>query len=393
MLDYVPCRNEVEHTARARLVQRLERIGHTATRPVPLEAAVSLLRAKLDARVPAPDAVGGVPWSAAGGHVHFTDLEHGGHTQRAATFLVGLDAVRFPGAGLHDALLVDDDRRRLTAGQAVPALPTAGDRVEEKRYALAALLARLRGQVTLSYSTWDAVEGRSVPPAAELLQAFRLKTGNAAADYDALHTALAPAASAIPRSTRLDETDVWLGALADGGTLRFGVPVVRAAYPGLDAGWRGGSQLLRRDVLTAYHGAIAARPRLDPRQNPELLLSASQLETLGTCPLRYLLRYVLRVRPPDDPELSPERWLNALERGALLHRLYERSLAVARGTAPLADEPSENPCSRCWRKRWRHNGQSRRPGRIYALEADACATMRAPSSRWCARMGSAGCRR
>ena len=329
LLAFVPCRNEVEHTAYARLRQRLERIERTATRPVPLDSAVALLTAKLDARVPAPDAAGGAPWGAAGGHLHFTDIEHGGRTLRPATFLAGLDAVRFPGTGLHDALLVDDDRRRLTAGQAVPALPTGADRVEEKRYALAALLARLRGRVTLSYSTWDAVEGRTVPPAAELLQAYRLLSRDPAADYDALHASLAPAASAIPHAgVQLDAADVWLGALADDGTLHYGVPVVRAVHAGINAGWHAGMQL-RGELLTPFHGAIAPRARLDPRRHPELLLSASQLETLGTCPHRYLLRYVLRVRPPEDPDLTPEQWLSALERGALLHRVYERSLTAA----------------------------------------------------------------
>ena len=374
VLEFVPCRNEVEQTAHARLVQRLERIERTATRPVPLAAAVALLTAKLDARVPAPDAAGGVPWSAAGGHLHCTDIDHGGYTQRAATFLVGLDAVRFPGAGLHDALLVDDDRRRLTAEQAVAALPTAADRFAEKRYTLAALLGRLRGEVTLSYSTWDAVEGRTVPPASELLQAYRLQSGDASADYDALHVALAPAASAIPRGlARLDAADVWLGALADGGTLRYGVPVVRAAYPGIDAGWRAGKLLLGQ-ALTPFHGAITPRPRLDPRQNPDLLLSASQLEKLGACPHRYLLRYVLRVRPPDDPEFSPEQWLDALQRGALLHRVFERALTGASDRPlPVAEPAFEQLVLAVLEEELaRQRAELPPPGEaIYALEADA----------------------
>ena len=64
---------------------------------------------------------------------------------------------------------------------------------------------------------------------------------------------------------------------------------------------------------------MVARPELDPRVNPDVVLSASRLEDLGTCPLRYLYRTVLRLRPPDDPEFDPDRWLNALERGSLLH--------------------------------------------------------------------------
>jgi ATP-dependent helicase/DNAse subunit B len=39
---------------------------------------------------------------------------------------------------------------------------------------------------------------------------------------------------------------------------------------------------------------------------------------------------VLGVRPPDDPQLSSEEWLSPLDRGALMHRVYERALSAAR---------------------------------------------------------------
>ena len=329
LLARVPRHGQVEWSASERVAQRLERIAHTATRELALADAVAYLTAQLDLRVPSPDAAGPAPWGAAGGHLHFSDLEQGGHTQRPAVFIVGLDAGRFPGSGRQDALLVDDDRRRLTEADTVAALPTAADRIEEKRYRFAVLLARLRGRVTLSYSKWDAVEGRALPPAAELLQAYRLLTGDVLADYERLHNALAPAASPVPHTaTALDAADVWLGALAHDGTLRYGVPVVRQVYAGLDAGVVAG-RALAGPVLTPWHGAVEPRPRLDARANPELVLSATQLQTLGTCPHRYLLRYVLHVRPPQDPVISTEQWLDALDRGSLLHHVYERSLTQA----------------------------------------------------------------
>jgi ATP-dependent helicase/nuclease subunit B len=326
MLAFVPNRSEVDGTAYKRLKQRLERLAATATRPTTLEAAISILSSKLDARVPAPDAPGAAPWSSSGGHLHLSDLDHGGYTGRAATFIVGLDAVRFPGTGLQDALLVDDDRRRLSEDTASAGLPTAAERVEEKRYLLASLLARLTNRVTLSYSTWDAVEGRAIPPAAELLQAHRLIARNGGADYEAMHRALSPAASAVPRRVQaLDRDDVWLSALTAGGVLRYGVPAVRAAFHGIDAGMRAGRALLG-PVLTPHHGVITPRLTLDPRVNESLTVSSTQLQTLGTCPHRYLLRYVLRVKKPEDPDTSAEQWLSALERGSLLHAVFERTL-------------------------------------------------------------------
>jgi ATP-dependent helicase/DNAse subunit B len=60
------------------------------------------------------------------------------------------------------------------------------------------------------------------------------------------------------------------------------------------------------------------------------VVSASRLEALGRCPLRYLFQSVLHVAPPDDPELDPDRWLDPLRRGGLLHTVYERILRSAR---------------------------------------------------------------
>lgn len=85
-----------------------------------------------------------------------------------------------------------------------------------------------------------------------------------------------------------------------------------------------------------HHGVITPRPELDPRQSGQVL-SASRLEALGTCPRRYLFRYVLDVRPPDDPALDPEMWLDPLRRGSLLHRVYERTVRQA-GEAGVVPE-------------------------------------------------------
>jgi RecB family exonuclease len=183
--------------------------------------------------------------------------------------------------------------------------------------------------VTLSYAAWDAVEGRAVAPASELLQVYRLITRNAIADYEALHRALAPAASPVPQAAApLDADDVWFRLLAHEGRLRAGVPAVVAVYPGLEAGVRAYRERVG-PVPNARHGIVQARRGMDPRDS-DRTTSAAQLQTLGTCPHRYLLRYILGIRKPDDPELSSEEWLTPLDRGALMHTVYERALSVAR---------------------------------------------------------------
>jgi ATP-dependent helicase/nuclease subunit B len=288
-----------------------------------------VLLSKLETRVPSPDSAGPAPWSSGGGHLHMTDVPHGGFTGRKATFVVGLDAGRFPGAGVQDALLTDEDRRALGKGEDA-LLPTTSEKLEEKRYALAELLTRIRGRVTLSYSAWDAAETRMVPPAAEMLQAFRLLSGKPLANYDELHKAL-PMATAIPRAEgAIDGADVWLRSLSHNGILRSGENVVREVFRSLDRGLRAKDTREARDVLTAHHGRITPRSALDPRQNPDVVVSASRLEALGACPRRYMFRYVLGIWPPDDPDMQPDRWLSPLDRGSLLHGVYERALGLAR---------------------------------------------------------------
>jgi hypothetical protein len=329
LLRFVPSEAGIDAAAHARLTARLERLAETARRPTSLDAAIAILVARVETRVPAGEGAGGAPWGSAGGHLHLSDLAHGGLTGRPSTFIVGLDAGRFPGGGVQDAMLGDEDRQavRTAAGAS---LATTAERLEEHRYQLAASLARLRGRVTLSYAAWEPAEARTVAPAAEMLQAFRLRTGNPAADYESLHTALAPHASPVPGTgARLDAADVWLGALAEGGGFRSGVTVVREAFRPLDRGLRALAGRKSRE-LTAYHGRIASRDALDPRRDPSIVVSASRLEWLGACPHRYFLRYVLGIRPPEDPALQPDRWLSPLNRGSLLHAVYERSLTLAR---------------------------------------------------------------
>lgn len=341
LLELSRAEHEVDRAARDRMLERLRRIETTLTRETTLRAALATLVEKLDDRVPAPETGGRAPWVSSGGRLHFTDIDGTGRSGRRLTFIVGLDAGRFPGVASTDALLGDGDRRRLSRGEEIPALPTTADRIEERRYAFAAALARLRGTVTLSYAAWNAAEGRSVAPSAELLQAYRLMTGDATADYDAMQKALAPHASAVPRGAQLDASDTWLAALDRDGILRRGAAAVAEAYPALSRGMRAD---VRRalDEPNPFHGVLEPRPSFDPRSR-DAAVSASQLQTLGSCPHRYLLRYVLGVRAPDDPEATPGRWLDARQRGSALHEVFERTLREARAAGVPADPraPSE----------------------------------------------------
>lgn len=343
-LRRMPAGRGPDALARDEILRTLDRIEATLRRKTHFEAALTILRRHLDLRVRAPrpgapddpdDA--GAPWLSEGGHLHLSDLDHGGFAGRPVCFLVGLDADHVPGSPGQDPVLPDADRRAIDAD-----LPTVADLSRERVHRVAALLARLRGRVTLSYGAWDASAARSVGPSPILLQALRVRAADASPTYENLHDHLGPLACAIPGGavTSLDSDDVWMGALAGDGVLRPGLDLVRATYPRLDHGLHAAGE--RRGGLPGpFHGVVEPRPELfDPRRNPETILSASRLEALGACPLRYLFATVLRLRPPDDPELDPDRWLTPLQRGSLLHAVYERTLRSARERGVAATDPA-----------------------------------------------------
>lgn len=337
-LRRVPRGRGPDRHAREEIGGILERIEATLTRRTEFRSAVTILRRHLDIRV-RPELVGedpdgaGAPWSSAGGALHLSDVEHGAYTGREAVFLVGLDAERVPGTGGQDPVLLDSDRRVLGAE-----LPTSAEVLRERIFRLAALTARLRGSVTMSYCSWQPTEARTVGPSSMLLQALRLTERDATLGFSDLYRRMGRVVSAIPPRGRpaLDSDDLWMSALGSGTVMHRGIDAVRAAFPSLDQGL---TTLAARTggAPGPVHGVIAPRPELlDPRRDSSTVVSASRLEALGACPLRYLHRSVIRAYPPDDPELDPDMWLDHRERGILLHRVYDRTLrrAKERGVKP-----------------------------------------------------------
>jgi RecB family exonuclease len=328
---------EAESSAHRLLTERLERVVATLHRVCTRSAALATLRTWTQIRVPPPAADGRAPWGSAGGGLHLTDVEHAGFSGRRATFVVGLDDAALGGSG-QDPLLPDSDRQRIVAALKLDGLPTSAQQIEERRHRLAAALARLRGSVTLSHAAWDATDGRTLAPSPVLLQALRLARRDDTVDYAELARTLGTVASAVPRGGAiLDSADAWLGALASRTGLRHAPASVAAGFPRLGDGVRARTELATQRP-GVRHGLLGPRAGLDPRNDPTRFVSATGLEALGSCGLRYFFRAVLRLRPPDDPAFEPDAWLDPLARGRLLHAVFEDTLRAAReqGYAPEA---------------------------------------------------------
>ena len=321
---------DTDDTARDRLLRILDRIEATLTRRTDFPSAAAIVRSLLAIRIPAPRTEGTAPWSSAAGHLYLSDLRHGSAAGRPLTFIVGLDSTRFPGSTIEDPLLLDRERLRLGHDE----LALARDRAADARFNLAQLVARLRGTVVMSHARWDPGEARALSPAPELLQALRLMRADASLNFDDLDRHLGSTESRLPRPevrVDLDAADVWLRALATSdGRLRNGLQAVARAYPRLGGGLAAAAAV-DTDAASVHTGIIGKRdPPLSYGDMRGRILSASRLESLGACPRRFLFANVLRISPPDDPEFDPHRWLDALQRGSLLHNVYEQTLKQAR---------------------------------------------------------------
>ena len=255
------------------------------------------------------------------GCLHVDHVRSGGHSGRPHTFVVGLDDGRFPGAGLQDPLLLDGERARLD-----PALATAGRRLEETILGFGRLLGRLRGAATLLWPCRDVVEDCERFPSPVVLDAFRQASGCAQADQrDLLLAAGLPASFAPEQPARaLDAGEWWLWRLTGEESVADAGELLARRAPHLA---RGVAAAARRasDAFTAWDGRVPlAGLDLDPTQPAGAVLSSNGLETAGACPRKFFYRYALDVIPLDQLVVDPERWLDPLATGSLLHELFEQ---------------------------------------------------------------------
>jgi ATP-dependent helicase/nuclease subunit B len=133
----------------------------------------------------------------------------------------------------------------------------------------------------------------------------------------------------MPGDRSIDATDFWISRFTGPGGLKEADESVFACYPGLYSGLAA-LEARESDTVTKFDGKVPADKTRDPRENPDLVMSASMIETIAKCPFSYLLNHVLRVRPLDELVIQPDRWLPPQDRGALLHELFRRFMTTLR---------------------------------------------------------------
>jgi len=276
------------------------------------------------------------------GAVHVSSLQDGGWSGRSRTWLVGMDESAWSMRTAQDPVLLDEERAAISA-----ALPSADRLARIRKQERDARLALIRGEVWLSYSSYDPGEQKGNAPAFEMLQIFRLKSGERDADFGAMDRASGESCGVMdaPRAganrVPIDAGDVWAALFPDGdGKRKDGWNAVLRAYPHFAEGHRAHT-LRRSESLTAYDGWVRrteAEEAGEERGVP--VISASQLELYAGCGLKYFFSSVLKLRAKETAEFDRSRWLRPHERGDLLHRIYRRYLeqATEHGTRQAAHD-------------------------------------------------------
>jgi ATP-dependent helicase/nuclease subunit B len=192
------------------------------------------------------------------------------------------------------------------------------------QYEMLTALASRDGQVVLSYPSFDVVENREKLPSSLLLQSFRMFKRDPSLGYsDLQHFLGSPAGySPLGHVQALDETEWWIEKALD-GHLANSDELVRYCYPNIDRG-RAALSARQDSAPTDYDGIVAEYGAEMLRHRNHISLSCSRIEYLAGCPFAYFVKHILNLSPPEEVAYDPERWLDPMQRGLLLHELYDR---------------------------------------------------------------------
>jgi hypothetical protein len=312
---YAVVRSEAEAGVLKRLVRRLRSSKSGADAPHSKAIATSVT---VDASAPAP------------GHIHVVPLAAAGLSWRKNVFILGLSEAAFPGTLANDPILTDEERGSLS-----PDLTVSAEVMRERAFQFGQALSRVRGNLYLSYSTAELSDGSRIFPSPLLLQAHRVASGNADADYEDLAKALGPPSGFIPGKLPLGTDEWWLSKMGDGGILKDARDIVLAAHPDLKAG-RNGIAAMQDPISGEHDGRLSRDPDFDPRESRRPV-SVTALENYASCPRQFLFRNLLGIELPQEVALEPGRWLDPLQRGSLLHEFYSRFLAQLKAAKQRRD--------------------------------------------------------
>jgi RecB family exonuclease len=311
--------SQLDHRAAAALLDHVRELKALDSFRGSLPTALRFIRERVQSLSVAPE-------RPRAGSLYLCTAAQAGYSGRPHVFIVGLEEGRVFPTATEDAVLLDREREAIS-----PALRRSVDKVDEAVYAMLARLATFGTdtKVTFSYSVRDTREFRETYASWLMLQAFRLKSGNAHASYQDMKAALGEPVSSIPSSRDVAVSDAgwWLRSVV--GSADEGAEAVAATFASVARG-RDAEAARRTPSFTAFDGLVpAAGAPLDPCA-PSNAFSVTELEGAASCPFRFFLKRGLGLRPVDERERDRDVWLDPLTRGSELHDIYAATLRRCR---------------------------------------------------------------
>jgi ATP-dependent helicase/nuclease subunit B len=254
---------------------------------------------------------------ASAGKLHIASYKKGNWQDKPYTFIVGMDSHKFPGITSEGTMFSEAEKtpyqHLLTDMQK--------NKIEQIR--LLHLLLNLKGKKYLSFSCFDTLNNQEQAPASLLLQLYRLSRQNWEISYEEFSNSLGEMKKFIPtdKTEFLDEEDVFL--YFSNKEKKDMQPFLQKKYGDYVEGIKADAQR-RAGEFNSYNGKVnISAEKFDPRQNRGIVISSSKLERIAICPYLYFLNDILKVKKPEEMEYEPVQWMNPLERGLLLHQIYE----------------------------------------------------------------------
>lgn len=251
------------------------------------------------------------------GHIHFTYYKNAIWNNREYNFIIGLDESKFPGQTVEDPILLDIEREKLNN------LELSKNRNKENIEIMTQLLENIDDKICLSYSNFDNIDNREIAPSSFLLHVYRYLENDNTIDYGDLKDRIEGINTFIPESNAevLNEKEKWL--LYD---RKNKLKNIEDIFSDKFSNILRGKKALKKmtDGFNEFNGNINVKAaEEDPRLNKKVF-SVSRLEKIAKCPYSYFLNYILGIEPPEDREFDSENWLDSLQRGSLLHSIYEK---------------------------------------------------------------------
>jgi ATP-dependent helicase/nuclease subunit B len=280
------------------------------------------------------------------GRVFVGSIDEARGCEFRVVFLPGLAEGLFPRRALEDPLLLDDARKELSHP-----LPLRADRNHEERQKLRLAVAAASERFIASYPRMDAAEARARVPSFYALELPRALQG-ALPKLKEFGDETRNAASArlnwpAPReaSEAIDDAEYDLATLGTSIGRGTGKTVgarylmetnthlargLRARYSRWRPSWGAADGLITQNA-EALEALASQRPAARA-------WSPSALEQFATCPYKFALNGIHRLRPREDA--APLEELDPLTRGALFHEVQFTLLSAlkAAGLLPLDEE-------------------------------------------------------